>query len=244
MVRQARLKREGAEMDGFRMRGAEVARFEGFSDAVFAFALTLLVVSLEVPKTFDELLVTMRGFVAFGVCFAILVRLWDQHYTYCRRFGMDDGVVRALTATLLFIVLMYVYPLKFLFKLFFDWIMGVPSTVVVEGHLVEPIRSGQMPQLFLIYGLGFAAVYLAFALLYGHAIRRRGMLELSNLELFDTKWEMYGFLAQAAIGLLSAALAVTLPAHLAGFAGFTYFSIGIVMWIHGSMHGSRRRKIS
>lgn len=36
----------------FRVRGKEVSRVEGLSDAVFGFAITLLVVSLEVPKTF------------------------------------------------------------------------------------------------------------------------------------------------------------------------------------------------
>ena len=33
--------------------GREVSRIEGFSDAVFGFALTLLVVSLEVPDNFE-----------------------------------------------------------------------------------------------------------------------------------------------------------------------------------------------
>ena len=36
----------------FRWRGQEITRIEGLSDAVFAFAITLLVVSVEVPKTF------------------------------------------------------------------------------------------------------------------------------------------------------------------------------------------------
>src|SRR6266550_8244438 len=106
---------ESPDLVGFRLRGREVTRLEAFSDAVFAFALTLLVVSLEVPKTFADLMETMRGFVAFGVCFAILAMIWNTHYIYSRRFGLEDSFVRFLTCLMLFVVLLYVYPLKFLF---------------------------------------------------------------------------------------------------------------------------------
>src|SRR5579862_9365312 len=103
-----RKSRVPADTD-FRLRGKQhVTRLESFSDCVFAFALTLLVVSLEVPKSFTDLLSAMRGMVAFAFCFAVLFGLWSRHHTFFRRFGLEDGATKALTACLLFVVLAYV----------------------------------------------------------------------------------------------------------------------------------------
>ena len=78
------------------------------SDAVFAFALTLLVVSLEVPKTFDDLLTTLRAAPAFAVCFALFWFIWNGHHGFFRRYGLVDGTILVLNAILLFAVLLYV----------------------------------------------------------------------------------------------------------------------------------------
>ncbi len=62
----------------FRWRGNEISRVEGFTDAVFAFAVTLLVVALEVPHTFDGLMDVVRGFPAFVICFTLLMTVLER----------------------------------------------------------------------------------------------------------------------------------------------------------------------
>ncbi len=66
----------------FRRRSHDISRIEAFSDVVFGFSLTLLVVSLEVPHTFRELMADMRGFVPFAICFALLAQVWWLHHTF------------------------------------------------------------------------------------------------------------------------------------------------------------------
>jgi uncharacterized membrane protein len=62
----------------------------------------------------------MRGFLAFAIRFAMLVSLWEKHYRFFRRFGLQDGATLALNGALLFGVLFYVYPLKFVMTSFIE----------------------------------------------------------------------------------------------------------------------------
>src|SRR3982751_30202 len=108
MLRGTLARRRIGTEERFFWRGQEVLRIEGFSDGVFAFAVTLLVVSLQVPNTFDELLATMRGFFAFAICFWMLFVVWYEHYKFFRRYGLKDNLTMQLSAVLLFVVLFYV----------------------------------------------------------------------------------------------------------------------------------------
>lgn len=76
MIREKLIDKGVGDNKKFRWRSHEITRIEGLSDAVFGFAVTLLVVSLEVPKTFAELMEAMRGFGAFAICFTLLILVW------------------------------------------------------------------------------------------------------------------------------------------------------------------------
>jgi uncharacterized membrane protein len=215
---------------GFRWRGAEITRLEGFSDAVFAFAVTLLVVSLEVPNSFHELVETMHGFLAFGVCFALLAHIWTHHYRFFRRYGLQTPWANFLNCALLFFVLFYVYPLKFLFNL------------VLRGG--ARIEAADARLLFVIYGCGYAAVFLVFALLYLHAWRKRDELLLTALERIRTKRSLIDHTAMMIVGLASALLAWILPLRWVGMAGYFYFVIAAYYTAAGFILGKRERLVA
>lgn len=149
----------------------DTTRVETFSDAVFGFAVTLLVVSLEVPRTFDEMRIAMRMLPAFAASFALLLLVWQEHRAFYRRAGIDDGVLLWLNGALLFVVLSYVYPLKFLMNLL------VGPDGLFFGRLPQGIRDSDVPSLMVMYGLGFVLLFSVLAAMYVRALvchRRAG----------------------------------------------------------------------
>ncbi len=94
----------------------------------------------------------------------------------------------ALNGALLFVILFFVFPLKFILGTMVGRLLGAGKTIHLPNGAVERvIAPGDMPVLMTIYGLGFTAVSLIFALLYVHAYRKRHELELNELEVFDTR---------------------------------------------------------
>jgi hypothetical protein len=157
----------------------------------------------------------------------MLAYIWYAQYTYFRRYDFEDVWVVILNLGLLFVVLVYVYPLKFLYVAAFN-----PSQA--------QLGPGQAPQLFVIYGVGFAAVFVLLSLLYGHAYRSRVSLDLSPMQAYEARAAIVLYGSIAAIGILSALIAFVLP-NQSSLAGFVYFLIAVPSATVGTLVGRRRR---
>ena len=253
MLRDLLIERGIGEKGGFRWRSHEVSRIEGLSDAVFGFAITLLVVSLDVPRDFTELANRMRGFLAFAISFAMLVWIWFEQHKYFRRYGLQDGTAVTLNVILLFVVLFYVYPLKFLFGLLVTLYSGHAVGVTmpdggfalgardITGVVHPVLRVDQWPQLMSIYAIGFIAVWLVFVLLTVHAYRRRDLLDLNAFEISDTRRKLREYLILMGFGLVSLGLALS-GGWRVPMSGWIYALIGPVFGLHGYLTGRHRAK--
>jgi uncharacterized membrane protein len=208
----------------FRHRAHEVSRLEAFSDVIFGFAVSLLVVSLEVPKSYRELMEMMRGFLPFAVCFFLFIDIWWEHHDFFRRYALQDRTVNILNTLLLFVVLFYVYPLKFMFN--------------VALSLTQ-IEAGNARVLFTLYGTGFTAIFWLIAAMYGHAWRRREALQLNEVECIDTMESVLDNLFTGVFGIFSMILANT---GLVAFAGAVYFLLCIPKTAVPWVMGTKRRK--
>jgi len=209
------------------IRNREISRLEAFTDAVFAFAATLLVVSLEVPQDFDALVSQLYGFVAFAVTFGALVAIWTIHNAYFRRYSINDGWITLLNSVLLFVVLFYVFPLKFLADSFFGSLLGIHATGTTLNS------EDDLARLFVLYSLGFCAVFCVIALMYWHAWRSCAALRLNDFQTWEAAYLARHYLLFALIGLLTIVAALLGLGLRYGAPGMLYFLLGPLCWGHG-----------
>jgi hypothetical protein len=150
---------------------------------------------------------------------------------------MEDGITLNLNIALLFLVLFYVYPLKFLFSLSFgDLIFG-------EGKSPFTINAAQVPKLMAIYAMGFVAIYFLFFLMYLRARHQSAVLGMTALERFDCGSTMYRMVIMCAVGLCSILVAFAINDGNAALAGYVYFLIGPAITIFFKFRIKLRKKL-
>jgi uncharacterized membrane protein len=137
----------------------EFARIVAFSDAVFAIAITLLVLALEVPGGSDlgeEIKDRDNEFFAYFLSFAVLGRVWLAHHRFFGSVASFDGTLVGLN----------------LFYL--AWVALVPFTSEVLGEY-----SGDSVGV-AIYAFNMTAVSLSFVAQIAYAYRRGLMREQAH----------------------------------------------------------------
>lgn len=109
---------------GSHTHGAErgLSRFEGFSDAVFAIALTLLIVEIKVPGSpegphgYSDLASAMAGqwreFLALGLCYVVIGAYWVQHHYSGRIYLKSDHWFGAINLMFLLAIVVIPYPVR------------------------------------------------------------------------------------------------------------------------------------
>lgn len=233
----------------FTYRGLEQTRIETFSDAVFAVAFTLVVLSSSVPETFDELRKSIHDILPSFICIILIVVIWFQHYVFFLRYGLQNTKTVTINTLLLFLLLIYVYPLKFLARflveLYSGLIFGRPDNFMDDFG--GQMNSDNMTLLMTAYGMGATLIFTSMAWLYRHAYRKREELGLNAYETFETKASLNQNLLMGLIPFLSTIVAYLHPfgtgALNFSIAGFIYMLYPPVMFTFGFRMKKKSRQL-
>lgn len=244
MIRQAFTK-DQTDSD-FRLRGKEPGRLENFSDAIFALAITLLLISTSPPTSFEQVKRFGYELFPFLACITLITLIWHEHFQFFLRYGIRNSRMIVLNTLFLAIVLFYVYPLKFLTKIIILFPIGyLLNDQSLLHELSGMIRGQDMGQLMVIYGIGATAVFLVLMLMYRYALGKADDLGLNSLERFDTRTSIRTNLLMASVPAFSVLLAVIFINSLfAGpVAGFAYFLYTPIMFAHGRRAEKKRKAL-
>ena len=205
----------------FRLRGLEMTRLESFVDAAFAFAVTMLVIAgQQVPDDIVALLKAFKDVPVFAASIAVLAIFWKGHWLWSRRYGLEDNFSIFISWSLIFTILIYVYPLKVVF--------GGMFHALSDGRLGSPFSVEtyfQVRALFALYGVGFSALSLQMLLLNLHAWRLREPLHLNARERQMTRAELTGWSIPIGVGLISLTIALLAPPRYLSWSGWIYSSM-------------------
>ncbi len=134
----------------------KTSRLEAFSDGVFAVAITLLVLDLNVPGGEDlwhQLREEWPQFASFFVSFWVIGIIWVNHHGLLDHLKRTDRPVLYINL----LVLMTVVFIPF-------------STALMADHL----KSGADEKVAaIVYALAFLAMGVAFSLFWAYVVKRR-----------------------------------------------------------------------
>jgi TMEM175 potassium channel family protein len=169
-------------------------RLEAFSDGVFAVAITLLILEINVPEgehLWHDLKEEWPSFASFFVSFWVIGIIWVNHHGLIDHLKRTDRSVLYLNL----LVLMTVVFIPF-------------STALMADHL----KSGADEKVAaLVYALAFLAMGIAFNLFWTYVVKHRREL---GVELADeeVRGMSVGFMIGSPLYVVAVIMAFISPA--------------------------------
>jgi uncharacterized membrane protein len=209
-------------------RGDKVTRLEAFVDASFAFAVTLLVISGDqIPTSVSMLTDALKQVPSYAASFALIMQFWMNHADWSRRFGLEDLYSDRLSLILVFVLLIFVYPLKMVFASLFS--------VLSQGYFPTRFEINawlDVPVLFQTFAIGFGSMALILFLLFSRAASLGNSLGFSEAEISYANYKRLMWGMVIVFSVISLILAAVIPARpesgaWIGMPGFIFFGLNI-----------------
>lgn len=176
-------------------RGEETTRLDNLTDAIFGFAITLLVFTIQDAHTFSELMHFAKTFPALLIGIIFLITIWREHVSFSIMYSFNDAILRGLNILFIALIIFYVYPLRFLTRLLTNLFFNTNIELNISGE--------QIPQLMIFYGLVVFALYFTIYLFYLRVLRSSENFNLNSYELAFTKFQKNRIIIMFFIPLLS-----------------------------------------
>ena len=166
-----------------------MSRVGSFSDGVFAIAITLLVLQLDIPSgidsgagLFDAFGDQTADFFAFTISFAVIGRFWYLHHRFMQMLREFDPRLIALNMVYLFFVVL------------------IPFTSELMGDYGD-----QIPVAVMLYITNITLVTVCAGLMYLHS---------RNRELIKPEFTELAQVGTKAVFAIAAIMAATIPLAL------------------------------
>jgi len=146
---------------------SETFRIEAFADAVFAIAITLLVIEIRLPPHEEVLRIGGVGpallqlwpsYVGYAISFIVIGIMWANHHNLMKLVDRVDHGFITLTLLLLMCVAFLPFP-----------------TAVMADHLADPDTHEQAVAVAFYCGC-FTVTALFYFLMWWHAARNRRLI--------------------------------------------------------------------
>lgn len=187
------------------------SRVEGFSDGVFGFAATLLVVSIDIPSGLDDqqlhdaLVEAIPSLAMYALSFWVITRIWLGHHRLVTLLDRFDGRIVTLNLLLLGVVALIPFPTELLGEydneaaiILYATVMTMAMSLVgsmswwaKRAGLGRPSTTSADFEVGIV-AAGATAVAFAtsipLALLFGSTTAQLWWLTLLPLQLAGTRW--------------------------------------------------------